>query len=73
MKKAPKKLRKQYKQAEILLNNLAKALNACQDKKIEVKLQQGTVFSKYGYVLQLKRGWVVRMLQPSKFEDDFED
>jgi hypothetical protein len=70
VKRAPKKLRKQYAQAEISLKNLAKALNACEKAKVNVKLRQGIVISKFGYILPLRKGWTVRMLIPGLNTDD---
>lgn len=71
-KKAPKKVRKKHEQAEILLKNLGKALNACEKQNIRVKLRQGIVFSKYGYVLPFNKGWAVRMFipGPGPYDDD---
>jgi hypothetical protein len=73
VKRHSKKVRKEWKTAEISLKNLGKALNACEKQKVHVKLQQGIVMSRYGYVLPLRRGWTVRMLLKSQFDDDFED
>jgi hypothetical protein len=73
VKRHSKKVRKERKTAEILLKNLEKALNACENKKVHVKLQQGIVVSRYGYVLPFKKGWEVRMLLPSRYNDDSDD
>lgn len=71
--KRPKQVRKRHKQAEILLKNLEKALNACEKQKVHVKLQQGIIMTTYGYVLPFKKGWEVRMLLPSRYNNDFDD
>jgi hypothetical protein len=70
VKRAPKKLRKQYSRAEISLKSLAKALDACEKQNIHVKLRQGIVISKFGYILPLRKGWTVRMLIPGLNTDD---
>ena len=73
MKKNSKKFRKKIKTAEICLKNLARALDECEKNQLNCKMTHGIVVSKYGYVMPRKRGWVVRMLVESKFDDDGED
>lgn len=67
-----KRFRKENEKAELILTNLAQILDECQRHKLNIKLRHGIVMSKYGYVLPLKRGWVVRMLidNPHAVDDD---
>lgn len=73
VKKFPKRFRKKRKQAELLLNNLAQVLDACDKANVNIKLKHGIVYSKYGYVLPLSKGWTVRLLAGPDDGDDFED
>lgn len=73
MAKRPKKFRKKVKTAEICLTKLAKALDECDQNKVQIKLTHGIIVSAYGYVLPLRKGWEVRMLLPSRYNDDYDD
>lgn len=68
-----KKFRKKNERAEILLLNLAEALDECTRNKLDIKLRHGIVVSKYGYVLPFKRRWVVRMLVEHPLTVDYDD
>lgn len=73
MKKQPKKAREKFKQREKVLRELAKALDKCENNKVQIKLWHGIVVSKYGYVLPVGKGWAVRMLIPGTRDDDYPD
>jgi hypothetical protein len=73
MPKYSKKQRKKIEKAEILLRKLAKTLDECDKQKVNIKLKQGIVYSKYGYVLPHKDRWVVRMLIQAHPDDDKSD
>lgn len=57
-----------------LLNQLAKALEACDDAGLNVRLKHGIVITRAGYVLPITGGqWVARSLQYTEFSGDDED
>ena len=59
-----------------LLNQLADALNECQQAGLRVKLKHDTVYTREGYVLPVGDGWVTRTLVYTEFEpvnDDSDD
>lgn len=71
--KQRKKFRKKSKTAEICLLKVAKALDECHKHNVQIKLKHGIIVSAYGYVLPLRKGWEVRMLLPSRYNDDYDD
>lgn len=57
-----------------LLGAVADALTACQQAGLKVKLKHGAVYTRAGYVLPARDGYVARSLEYSPFwPDDLDD
>lgn len=55
--------KKKTQEVAALLERLARALDACGEAGVCVKLKHGAVYTEYGYVLPLDDGrWVARSL-----------
>jgi hypothetical protein len=56
------------KRKQLLLRDLAVALNACEKAGIRPKLKHGIVFTDAGYVMPVKDKWVSRSLKRKLFD-----